>query len=255
MPEATQLGRGRAGGLAAKPVPSPVSPTASHTHKTGAVAPRPDLSPRAQSKLALMHRITQPPIQAHIPLVLATPQAASAPWFMLFSVLGMSFSFSLTWSKAATQKPASCLPDHPLWGPWSSHLLFSIAAAPLCVCLPQTMSSLRFRTRGPLYPQCLAPFGPRAVQRQDLTCAKQHTAPTHTCEPLSQPHAHLLICYLPMNTEVASSADHSVPRTQANEEPQEENTQDLDKQGVPHRPPAAVLRVAPSLLCWLWQVE
>lgn len=140
-----------------------------------------------------MHRITELPIQAHIPLALATPQAASAPWLM-FSVLGTSFPFSLTWSKATTQKPASCLPEHPLWGPWSSHLLVSIAATPLCVCHPQTTSSLRFRTRGPLYPQCLVPFRPRAVQRQDLTRAKQHPAPPHTCEPLSQPHACLLIC-------------------------------------------------------------
>lgn len=87
--------------------------------------------------------------------------------------------------------------------------------------------------------------------------AMQHLAPPHTCEPLSQPHACLLICYLPMDvvTEAASSADHIVPRIQADEGPQEENTQDLDKQGVPHRPPAAVLRVVPSLLCWAWQVE
>ena len=66
-------------------------------------------------------------------------------------------------------------------------------------------------------------------------CKAAHCSPTH-CEPLGQPHARLLICYLPMNNEVASSADHSVSRTQASEEPQEENTQDLDKQGVPHRP-------------------
>lgn len=203
-------------------------------------------SPCTGSQSRLSRPISSQPL-GHIPGCFCTLAYAVLRYFR-------NMSFFWTWSKVTTQKPAFLSSRTSSVG----SLELPPAGLHCCdpfVCLsPPRHEHLKIQDQRPTLCPVPGTFRPRAVQRQDLTCSS--TLLPHTCEPGPAPclsFFNLLSAY-GCGHRGRLSADHSVPRIQADEGPQEENTQDLDKQGVPLQAPAAVLRVVPSLLCWA-QVE